>query len=234
MCVDKWYIIWFTIKSRGKSLEWQCTVVTVENLVWCMQCLKSSCMTPAMGINYTCQRLYAIFHRQIQWPIWGQHMSLTQTRDQVNHVSLNAHGTTTECTAQILYIFLKEHSIDFMVLFLFVVRHSYHLPKIVWKITDQKSIVRRPNRSDKYPLIIPPVATPTRKNISATFFKYSLSHTKFHSDVQVLPKLSNVSNSHSVHLMRSVLSWTSASFHQLNLRNMLQQFFHSQCKLTLL
>lgn len=105
-----------------------------------------------------------------------------------------------------------------------------YLPKIVWKITDQKSIVLRPKRSDKYPLMIPPVATPTRKNISATFFKYSLSHTKFHSEVQVLPRLSFISNSHSLHLMCSVVLWTSASFRKPNAQSMFQRMFVEQIK----
>lgn len=92
-----------------------------------------------------------------------------------------------------------------------------NLPKIVWKITDQNSMVRRPNLSDKYPLIMPPVATPTKKNISATLFKYSLSQTNLYCDVHVLPKLSNSSNSHSVHFTLPVVLYlylANASFHQ--------------------
>lgn len=51
---------------------------------------------------------------------------------------------------------------------------------------------------------MPPVATPTRKNISPTFFRYSLSHTRFHSEIHVLPKLSPPSNSHDEHFVAVV------------------------------
>lgn len=64
---------------------------------------------------------------------------------------------------------------------------------------------------------MPPLATPTKKNISATFFKCSLSQTKFHSDVHVLPSISSVSYSHLVHLMGSVVFSTIPSLYQLNL-----------------
>lgn len=51
----------------------------------------------------------------------------------------------------------------------------------------------------------PPVATPTRNTISPTLFRYSLSQTRFHSDIHVFPSLSVMSNSHAVHLMRPVV-----------------------------
>lgn len=81
------------------------------------------------------------------------------------------------------------------------------------------------------PDMMPPVATPPRKNISVTCFKYSLSHTKFHSDIQVLPKLSDISNSHSVHLKRSVVFWTSASFHKSNSEKTCFRVFVVQIKI---
>lgn len=98
-------------------------------------------------------------------------------------------------------------------------RHTYS-PNIVCSTTEMKSIVLRPNLSERKPLKMPPVATPTKKNISATFFKYSLSHTKFHSDIQVLPKLSVPLNSHSKHfrIAMPVVVATAASSSWLLLR----------------
>lgn len=62
-----------------------------------------------------------------------------------------------------------------------------------------KSIFFRPNLSDSIPEMIPPVATPMRKIISATIFKYFLSHTRFHWLFQVLPRPSVMLYSHSRH-----------------------------------
>lgn len=79
-------------------------------------------------------------------------------------------------------------------------------PNIVCNITEMKSIFLRPNLSDKYPLNMPPVATPARKNISATFFMFLLSHTKSHSEVHVCPRPSVELYSQAVHFMSCWLS----------------------------
>ena len=76
-------------------------------------------------------------------------------------------------------------------------------PKNDCRIADMKSMVFLPNLSESTPLMIPPVSTPTKKNISATFFKYSLSQTRLHSDVHVFPKLSFVANSHDWHFVEA-------------------------------
>lgn len=46
------------------------------------------------------------------------------------------------------------------------------LPKIVCNTTEMNSIRLRPNLSDEKPLRMPPVATPARKNISATDLRF--------------------------------------------------------------
>lgn len=63
----------------------------------------------------------------------------------------------------------------------------------------------RPNLSDKYPAKMPPNATPSRKNISAKFFKLILSHTKSHSSVHVCPRPSVESYSQELHFVSCVI-----------------------------
>lgn len=116
-------MIELTTKSIGKFLEWRCTVATDDDPAWGMQCRISSYTKSVAEIDCTFRLLYAIYHRRIQWPIWGQHMSLTQTRDPRGRAELNVYGMMSGSTVRILK--MRSNRVLFR-LFTILVRQQTH------------------------------------------------------------------------------------------------------------
>lgn len=208
-------IIIYTTKNTRTLREFRCTAAAAGSPASNRRCRRSAYRKRAAGTDCTCRRSFATCRPRTQWPGWVRNRWRTRRPVPAGRAAPDTNGMRWRSRERnlmvapnpmLVYDLCGARPILGPVGGGGALRLTYS-PNIVCKTTEMKSIFFRPNLSDRYPLRMPPVATPARKNISATFFMFLLSHTKSHSEVHVRPRPSVELYSQAVHLSSSRPSW---------------------------